>query len=748
MVARFAGKLNPSQWQAVQHGEGPLLVLAGAGSGKTRVLTYRVAYLIQELGVSPSNILAITFTNKAADTMKQRLQGLIPGIRVFWVSTFHSAANRILRQEIQALGYDRRYTIFDEDEQLTLIKKGIRHFNWDEKVVSPRGVAARLGEAKNRLLTPEAYALEAKSPLDHKIAQLYRWYQQQLLENNALDFDDLIMLTVRLFQQHPLVLSHYQNKFRYILVDEYQDTNHAQYVLVNLLAACHRNLCVVGDPDQSIYGWRGANLHNILNFKKDYPEAVEVKLEENYRSTKIILEAANQVIRHNRQRFPKTLWTSKTEGEPITVYSGETERDEGSYVAERILEMHRQGRPYRSFAVFYRTHAQSRVLEEAMIRSNIPYRIIGGLRFYQRKEIKDLMAYLKLVNNPADNLSLQRIINVPSRGIGESTWKRLEEHANHQGLSYYQAIPGLLSDPQLAARNRRALKSFYELIEELRELGDCFGITRLAEAVLEKSGYLRELEKENTIEAQSRIENLKEFLSLTSEYDQGMMEEAGEPGEELGLDHFLGMIALVTDLDEYKEGDDTVTLMTVHAAKGLEFPVVIVTGLEENVFPHARTIFHPEEMEEERRLCYVALTRAQEKLFLTWAKRRTLSGRVSYNEVSRFLEEIPEELIEKSKMQSLWPRAAIGVNPAVTERSTGLPADGAASSPAPAEPEDCSCSVQARKFAVGDRVIHRKWGKGVIVQVKEEGGECQVAVAFPEQGIKQLLVKYAPLQMA
>ncbi|MDH7478779.1 MAG: UvrD-helicase domain-containing protein, partial [Syntrophomonadaceae bacterium] len=701
MAAKFTGTLNPSQRQAVQHGEGPLLVLAGAGSGKTRVLTYRVAYLIQEMGVSPSNILAITFTNKAAETMKQRLQTIIPGFRVFWVSTFHSAANRILRQEIQVLGYDPRYTIIDEDEQLALIKKGIRYFNWDEKVVSPRGVAARLGEAKNRLLTPEAYSLETRTPLDYKIAQLYRWYQQQLLEYNALDFDDLIMLTVQLFQQHPSILSYYQNKFRYILVDEYQDTNHAQYVLVNQLAACHRNLCVVGDPDQSIYGWRGANLHNILNFKKDYPEALEVKLEENYRSTKTILEAANQVIRHNRQRLPKLLWTSKDQGEPITVYSGETERDEGSYVAERIVEMHRQGRPYRSFAVFYRTHAQSRVLEEAMIRSNIPYRIIGGLRFYQRKEIKDIMAYLKLVNNPADNLSLQRVINVPSRGVGESTWKRLEVHAGRQGLSYYRAIPGLLSDPQLAAKSRRSLKNFYELIEELRELGDRFGITRLAEAILERSGYLKELEKENTIEAQSRIENLKEFLSLTSEYDQGGVEEAGEPGEEHGLNHFLAMVALVTDLDEYKEGDDAVTLMTVHAAKGLEFPVVIVTGLEENVFPHARTIFHPEEMEEERRLCYVALTRAQEKLFLTWAKRRTLSGRLSYNEVSRFLEEIPAELVEITDVKPLWSRVAMGLNPSAADHLPGLSADRPASLPAFVEPEGCSRSAQVREFAVG-----------------------------------------------
>lgn len=741
MVANLSGELNPSQWQAVRHGEGPLLVLAGAGSGKTRVLTYRIAYLIQEMGVSPSNILAITFTNKAADTVKSRLQSLIPGFRVYWVATFHSACNRILRQEIEALGYKKDFTIYDDADQQTLIKLGIRHFNWDEKVVTPRGVAARISDAKNRLITPEEFAEQAANPLEKKVAQLYQWYQQKLKGYNALDFDDLIMLTVRLFRDNKPVLGFYQNKFRYILVDEYQDTNHAQYVLINMLAAGHRNLCVVGDPDQSIYGWRGANLGNILNFKKDYPDAVEVKLEENYRSTSTILEAANRVISHNQQRFPKVLYTSKSKGEPITLYIGESERDEAGCVADTIAALHREGRSYNSFAVFYRTHAQSRVLEESLLRRGIPYRIIGGLRFYQRKEIKDLLAYLKLVNNPADNLSLQRVINTPRRGIGDAAWNRLVEHANRGGLAYYPAIPEMLRDPEIAARNKKPLESFYNIIEELRTLGDSQGITRLAEKILELTGYRHELLAENTVESKTRLENLDEFLSVTSEYDQGKieMEEDEELSEELGLAHFLGRISLVTDIEEYREDEDTVVLMTMHSAKGLEFPVVFVTGLEEYVFPHSRALYSPDELEEERRLCYVALTRAQEKLYLSHALSRFFQGRYSSNPISRFLAEIPSELMESPLAGEEMPDPEPVFNRAQPDKRLPPPARVVKAAPR---------GAGELELTVGDRVTHKKWGKGVVVQVKGEGEDRQVSVAFPDMGIKQLMLKYAPLEMA
>ncbi|NPV92509.1 MAG: DNA helicase PcrA [Firmicutes bacterium] len=745
MVLPFIGKLNPSQEEAVRHGEGPLLILAGAGSGKTRVLTHRIAYLIQEHGVSPSSILAITFTNKAAETMKTRLRALIPEFRMFWVTTFHSAANRILRQEIEALGYHKDFNIYDDADQVTLVKEGIRHFNWDEKVVSPRGVAARISDAKNKLLTSDDYFEQAGTQFEFKVAQLYRWYQSKLKENNALDFDDLIMLTVRLFQEHPTVLSYYQNKFKYILVDEYQDTNHAQYLMVQLLAARHHNLCVVGDPDQSIYGWRGANLNNILNFKQDYPEAVEVKLEQNYRSTSTILEAANHVIKNNRNRFPKELWTSKDEGEPIAVYTGEDERDESGFVASTIQELNRRGMPFTGFAVFYRTHAQSRVLEESMLRYGIPYRVIGGLRFYQRKEIKDLLAYLKLVSNPSDNLSLQRIINTPRRGIGETTWNKVVEEAGRLELPYYAVIPGLLVDPQFPARNKKPLESFYKMMEELRAQGDTKGITQLADDILDKTGYRRELIAENTVESKTRLENLEEFLSVTEDYDLGKIEmiEDEELSEELGLAHFLARISLVTDIEEYREDEETVTLMTVHAAKGMEFPVVFVTGLEEDVFPHSQARYSSEEMEEERRLCYVALTRAEEKLYLTRAECRTLFGFMRNNPASRFLTEIPARLMD----------GPLAVEPAPepvrnkTEYVQNKPRNQAhtTSRPAAARAPEAPKGGSGLNLSVGDRVLHKKWGKGVVVQVKGEGEDRQVSVAFPELGIKQLLQKYAPL---
>ncbi|NLK51635.1 MAG: UvrD-helicase domain-containing protein, partial [Syntrophomonadaceae bacterium] len=588
-------ELNSEQQQAVQHTEGPLLVLAGAGSGKTRVLTYRVAYLIEAKGVHPANILAITFTNKAAQEMKSRLADLLTDFRSPWVSTFHAACARILRREIEALGYTRDFVIYDDADQLSLIKEGLRYFNLDEKKFTPRSIASQIEAAKNQLLEPALYARRARGLNEKRAAEIYTWYEKQLKELNALDFSDLIMKTVLLLRTDAELLDYYQNKFRYILVDEYQDTNHSQYMLVKLLADKHRNLCVVGDPDQSIYGWRGADLSNILDFERDYPEAQVIKLEENYRSTQNILEAANHLVNHNRSRKEKRLWTSNTKGSSLVEYTGADERDEARFVAERILFLQRrEQRPYRDFAVFYRTHAQSRILEEYLLRYQIPYRIIGGLRFYQRKEIKDLLAYLRLLVNPADNISLQRIINVPRRGIGDVTWKKVIELAAEQDLTYFAAVQLMSGQLKEQGKTTHPIVVFSEMIESWRQIEDSQELTYLVKQVLERSGYLSELRAENTPEARSRIENLQEFLSVTQEFDTHGDQEEGE--EEEGdlidetegtlarLNRFLARIALVSDLDNYSEEEDTVVLMTLHGAKGLEFPVVFLTGLEEGVF--------------------------------------------------------------------------------------------------------------------------------------------------------------------
>jgi len=714
--------LNPTQWEAVRHGQGPLLVLAGAGSGKTRVLTHRVAYLVEEQGVYPSRILAITFTNKAAAEMKERLQQLIPGETVSWVMTFHAAANRILRQEIEALGYARQYTIYDDSDQERVLRAVLKHFDLDEKVLSPRAVSSRISDAKNRLLGPRQLGQQAVTLHEQRIADIYTEYQKRLQEANALDFDDLLMLTVKLFQEHPPLLTKYQDKFQYILVDEYQDTNQAQYVLVNLLAARHRNLCVVGDPDQSIYGWRGADLRNILDFQQDYPDAVTVTLEQNYRSTKVILQAANQVVSFNQNRLPKELRTEKPEGEKILLQTAADEKEEARFVAETFESWRRaESRGYNQFAVFYRTHGQTRVLEETFLHYGIPYRIYGGQSFYKRKEIKDILSYLRLLVNPTDNVSLERVINVPRRGIGDTTWARLVQRAEEKNLPYYFALQELAEGPECGAKIRRSLQEFVQLIEDFRRQGEADGITTLTWNILERSGYWSELGKEE----EARRENLQEFLSLTREYDErrsGWEEEAENGEETAGLAHFLGRVALITDLDKYQEGEQAVSLMTMHSSKGLEFPVVAVLGMEENLFPHGQAREDQQELEEERRLCYVVLTRAQERLLLTRAERRMLYGSVRYNEPSRFLREIPPELIAGS----------ISRQPATA---------------APAAPARKPLGA-SHLFHVGDRVVHRKWGKGVIVQVRGEGDDYQVAVAFPDQGIKQLLMKYAPLEPA
>ncbi|MGI6649093.1 MAG: UvrD-helicase domain-containing protein [Bacillota bacterium] len=824
-------QLNSEQREAVCQTEGPVLVLAGAGSGKTRVLTYRIAYLVEERRVNPFNILAITFTNKAAQEMKSRLVNMLSFFKSPWVCTFHAACTRILRREIEVLGYSRDFTIYDDSDQQTLIKEGLRTFNLDEKKYPPRSIAYQIGEAKNRLLGPEGFARRASTLNDKKIAELYIWYQKRLKELNGLDFDDLIMQTVQLFRDNPEILDYYQNKFQYILVDEYQDTNHSQYVLVKMLADKHRNLCVVGDPDQSIYGWRGADLTNILNFEKDYPEARIIKLEENYRSTQTILEAANQVVKQNRSRKEKKLWTSNGPGQPIIEYQGFTEQDEARFVAERILFLKQQEkRRYRDFAVFYRVHAQSRVLEEALLRFQIPFRIIGGQGFYQRKEIRDLLAYLRVIANPADNVSLSRIINVPRRGIGDVTWKRIVELAAEREISYYEAVCLMGSQLKEQGKPAHPVVIFAELMESFRRLGDQAELTPLVQQVLERSGYLRELQAENTVEARSRIENLQEFLSVTKDYDEhpeefDEEEDLGPDKEEITLEtdppinalvnnsinnsnshnstnrlannsitnnlldnasninnsgnqkaglsrlgQFLARIALVTSLDTYSEEEDTVVLMTLHGAKGLEFPVVFLTGMEEDVFPHSRAKFDQDELEEERRLCYVGITRAKEKLYLTHALARTIFGFQRNNPPSRFLTEIPPHLISNQD-PSLANRRSSGSVKSKTDSATE---EGLSYYSVPAAGNQVESGRQGKKktltdvrrksgdttqktgadkgkakeiqsLTVGDKVVHTKWGPGVVVQVKGEGPDSQVAVAFPEQGIKQLMLAYAPL---
>ncbi len=731
--------LNPVQREAVKHTGGPLLILAGAGSGKTRVLTSRVAYLIQERGVKPYNILAITFTNKAAGEMKERVQHLLgQDARDIWVSTFHSGCNRILRREIGNLnsvgvqssyansagnqgGYDSNFAIYDTADQQTLIKQCLKELNLDDKKFAPRAVASLISEAKNKLQNPDRFARQAFDFFAEKTVEIYRLYQQKLRQNNALDFDDLLMFTVRLFDEHPEVLRYYQDRFRYILVDEYQDTNHAQYRLINLLAHRHRNLCVVGDADQSIYRFRGADISNILNFEQDYPEARVIKLEQNYRSTQTILEAANYVIRNNSERKEKHLWTENTQGQEIVTYRGEDERWESTYVVDRICTLkHKEGRPYKDFAVLYRTNAQSRVLEEELMKSRVPYKIVGGLKFYERKEIKDILAYLKVLANPADSVALRRIINVPKRGLGEASLEKVLAFAADRGITGLEALNRLQEIPGLTARATKPMEGFRKLMDALRQKLGQISLTQLVDDILEKTGYLAELQEENTIEAQTRIENLQEFRTVTADFDKN--------SEDPSLEYFLAGISLVSDLDTYEESSDAVVLMTLHSAKGLEFPVVFLVGMEEGVFPHARSQLDQVELEEERRLCYVGITRAREKLYLTNAWQRTMFGRSSNNPPSRFLEEIPEQFT-----------------------TTVDPADGYGRPRKPllqAIPGGISSTAGAASlnYVLGDKVEHAKFGPGVIVSVKGEGPDAEISIAFPSGGVKKLIAQYAKLK--
>jgi len=717
--------LNPTQREAVAATDGPLLVVAGAGSGKTRVLTYRIAHLIRDRGVSPWSLLAITFTNRAADEMKQRVGALVGGVsRGMWVSTFHSACVRLLRREAPRLGYRANFTIYDDLDSRRAVEYCLRDLDLDPKRFPPRALHAAIGKAKNELVDFESFASLGSGPYHERVADVYRLYQQRLLEASAMDFDDLLMVTVELLGAFPEVLEHYQERFRYLLVDEYQDTNHAQYRLVQLLGAGHRNVCVVGDSDQSIYAFRGADIRNILEFQRDYPDARVVVLDRNYRSTQTILDAANAVISHNRGRQPKHLWTDLGVGDPVTVYRAQDEHDEAAYVAEEVGVLSDAGVPPAGVAVFYRTHAQSRVLEEVLVRYGVPYQVIGGPRFYERREVKDVLAYLRVVVNPSDEVALKRIINVPKRGIGLTTVGHLERAAEAGEEGFYGALLAAGENPRLEARARRQIADFLAVLERLGTAAEQ-GPRAALEAVLADTGYEAELQAEGTIEALSRVENLRELLSVATEFEEsGPLGGAGdEVWEELGgrrrLELLLESLSLASDVDSLDEEAGRLTLMTLHNAKGLEFPVVFIAGLEEGVFPHVRSLGDPGELEEERRLAYVGLTRAQRRLYLTLATTRNLWGAPNYNSPSRFLDEIPRALLAEAPER---------------RRRARLEA---------AEPRP---TLSAAEVTVGDRVRHRTWGPGQVVSLKGEGDGTEAVVEFEEAGRKRLLLAWAPLE--
>lgn len=754
--------MNDKQAEAVQTTEGPLLIMAGAGSGKTRVLTHRIAYLIDEKFVNPWNILAITFTNKAAREMRERALALSPATKDTLIATFHSMCVRILRREADHIGYNRNFTIVDPGEQRTLMKRIVKALNLDPKKWSERSILATISNAKNDLLDERAYELGASDLYSQTVARCYKAYQEELRRSEAMDFDDLIMMTLRLFDQNPDVLAYYQQRYQYIHVDEYQDTNHAQYQLVTLLASRFKNICVVGDADQSIYGWRGADMQNILDFEKDYPDARVVLLEENYRSTKKILQAANEVIQHNRHRRPKKLWTQNADGEQIVYYRANDERDEAVFVASTISNMCLElGKSFKDFAVLYRTNAQSRTIEEALLKSNIPYTMVGGTKFYSRKEIRDVIAYLTVVANPSDNISFERIVNEPKRGVGPGTLDKLRQFAYGQEQSLLEAASSLEQSP-LKGKAAQAMLALASFLSDLRADLDQLSITALAEALLEKSGYLDMLRVQNTLESQARIENIEEFLSVTKSFDEV---SAQQQEHEAGIDRlgrFLNDLALIADSDDGNAETAEVTLMTLHAAKGLEFPVVFLIGMEEGVFPLARAAEDQDELEEERRLAYVGITRAEECLFLTNANTRTLFGKSSYNRPTRFLKEMSEDLLSFQGL-ARPTHASFGVtfsqqgqrqfgtgmslSEAIQSRKSMAQPARAASKPTPLPfGPNAATSKRAIDWQVGDIAHHKKWGAGTVLEVKGSGKTMELTISFPDVGLKKLLASVAPIE--
>ena len=729
--------LNSQQKKAVLTTKGPLLVLAGAGSGKTRVLTHRVAYLIQEKQIMPWHILAITFTNKAAREMQARVGKLLGAQATgIWVSTFHSMCVRILRREAAALDYSTSFTITGAAEQLTLVKQILRHLNIDPQKYDPRALLHAISNAKNELLDPTAYQKQAQTPFEKIAAQVYTDYQANLRANQGMDFDDLIMNTTLLFDQNPTVLSYYQDKFQYIHVDEYQDTNDAQYRLIYQLSQKNQNLCVVGDGDQSIYGWRGANMDNIMNFEKDYPQAQTILLEQNYRSTKTILQAANEVIANNDYRKPKALWTNNAAGAPITYYRAQNESDEALFVIGQIQKLQAQEqRSLADFAILYRTNAQSRILEDRLLKANLPYRIIGGHKFYERKEIRDVLAYLQLVANPKDSLSFQRIVNSPKRGIGQGSLDKLQQLAQQQHWSLLEAAINV-DVSTIRGRARTNLQKFAQIIEELIEQRQNWSITDLMTRILEQSGYVAALEQQATLEAQTRLENIQELLTVTQQFDREYQPEAENPDR---LRDFLSDLALVSSEDMGADDQPQITLMTLHAAKGLEFPVVFLVGLEEGIFPLRRSLDKPSDLEEERRLAYVGITRAKEKLYLTNTFSRMLYGRPQTNSPSRFVEEIDEQLLDIQQ-------PTMAAKPLTPTRAPFAARRGAASTITKRRPQVANQTTAGQvDWQVGETVQHKQWGPGTIVKVNGQGSDAELDVAFKGQGIKRLLAEFAPI---
>lgn len=733
--------LNPQQAEAVINTEGPMLIMAGAGSGKTKVLTCRVANLLQK-GVRPYRILAITFTNKAAAEMRERVNNMSgPAAKDVWLFTFHAFCARFLRMEIDKLpGYGGNFAIYDTADSQNLIKQILKEMNLDDKRFQPSGILSRISNAKNALQDAAAFARQAGDFYEQKVADIYSRYEQKLQLNNALDFDDLLMLSIKLLQENKEVREKYQDRFDYLLVDEYQDTNHAQYLLTKFLAAKHRNICVVGDADQSIYGWRGADIQNILDFEKDYPDAKVIKLEQNYRSTQIILDAANAVIENNTGRKPKNLWTENKSGADIIYFQAVDERDEARFVIEQLQNLQRtENKKLGDMAILYRTNTQSRIFEEMLIKSGISYNMVGGLKFYERKEIKDIIAYLRVIFNPADSLSLLRIINVPKRGIGDASLAKIQAYAAANNVSLFEAVSNAAAIDGLSSRFVSKLDDLAGIIFELMNLANEATVEDLIDRVLRDTGYLEELENERTPQAQSRIDNLHELISVAQEF------AASE--EENNLENFLAHVALVSDIDDTELGEDAITLMTLHSSKGLEFPVVFLVGMEEGLFPHARTLMDETEIEEERRLCYVGITRAKEKLFLSSTKMRTIYGNTVTYPPSRFLQEIPARLVKTIKRQERF--SALENFKQVSEKYSARPQKPASTfnphSFMPQKPAAAAGGTGTR-FNTGDRVSHSKWGEGMVVSVKDSPDGQEVKVAFAGAGVRSLLTKYAVLK--
>lgn len=720
--------LNKEQQQAVQHTEGPLLILAGAGSGKTKVLTVRIAHLLAQ-GVNPYEILAITFTNKAAKEMKSRVEGLVGDVaNRIWLSTFHSFCAKFLRFELDNfLGYNSNFTIYDTSDSQAVIKAALKALNLDDKYYPVGAMIAAISDAKNKLLFASDFRKQARDFYQQKVADVYEYYERELRKNNALDFDDLLLVAVKLLQSNAAVLDKYSKRFRYVMIDEYQDTNHAQYLLAKLLASHWKNIAVVGDADQSIYAWRGADIQNILDFEKDYPNCTSIKLEQNYRSTKIILDAANAVIENNEGRPKKNLWTDKTEGAKIQHFTAQSEHEEAAFIGDTIAKKHDiHGVPYGDMAILYRTNAQSRVLEEALIKRALPYTMVGGTKFYDRKEIKDVLAYLRVLYNPFDDLSLLRIINVPKRSIGATTVAKLQDYARANGTSLFMTLTQLHLVDTIKGKTKEKLEEFGILIFTLVAEMEDNTVLDILEAILDRTGYLAQLEESTDPQDQARAENIGELLSVAKDF-----QDTNPTGT---VEDFLEQVALVNDVDSFEQEESKVTLMTLHAAKGLEFPIVFLGGLEEGLFPHSRTLMNPEEIEEERRLAYVGITRAEKELYISNATTRTVFGRTSSYLPSRFIDEIPEELVDGLRAKRKVPddiKRHVPQHMSVTSRPVTKP---------------IIRNEVIADWKVGDTAIHSKWGNGKVINVAGEGAGMKLTIEFPTQGVRVVMAKFAPVK--